>query len=101
MSSVLKPLLTPQEYLARERKAEFKSEFYRGEMFAMAGAKYPHNRVKDNVARHAGNQLDGGPCQLLTSDQRVKVEATGLYAYPDIVVVCDDLQFEDGNNDTL
>ena len=30
MSSVLKPILTPQEYLAIERKAEFKSEFYDG-----------------------------------------------------------------------
>ena len=36
MSSVPKTLLTPQEYLARERKAEFKSEYYRGEIFAMA-----------------------------------------------------------------
>ena len=101
MSSLLKPLLTPEEYLARERRAEFKSEFYRGEMFAMAGAKYPHNRVKDNVARHTGNQLEGGPCQLLTSDMRVKIQATGLYTYPDIVVFCDEPQYEDENLDTL
>src|SRR5437879_3828707 len=101
MSSVLKPLLTPQEYLARERQAEFKSEYYRGEVFAMAGASYEHTRVKDNFARHTGNQLEGGPCQELTSDMRVKIDATGLYTYPDIVVVCDEPQFEDKVFDTL
>lgn len=101
MSSVMKTFLTPQEYLARERKAEFKSEYYRGEMYAMAGARFEHTRIKDNTARHAGNQLDNGPCQVLTSDMRVKVDATGLYTYPDIIVVCDEPKFEDEMFDTL
>ena len=38
--------LTAAEYLAIERKAEFKSEYFNGEMFAMAGAARPHNRLK-------------------------------------------------------
>jgi Uma2 family endonuclease len=101
MSLVLKPFLTPQEYLAIERKAEFKSEFYQGEMFAMAGASFEHTRIKDNVARHAGNQLADGPCQILTSDMRVKVDETGLYTYPDIVVICEEPRFEDNVFDTL
>lgn len=101
MSSVLKPLLTPQEYLTRERKAEFRSEYYRGEMFAMAGASYHHNRIQQNVARHTENQLDGGPCEVLAADMRVKVNASGLYTYPDIIVLCDKPQFEDGVLDTL
>ncbi len=101
MSSVPKILLTSQEYLSRERKAAFKSEFYRGEMFAMAGASWEHTSVKDNIARHAGNQLDDGPCRVLTSDLRVKVDATGLYTYPDIVIVSDEPLFEDNMFDTL
>jgi Uma2 family endonuclease len=101
MSSVPQRLLTPQEYLAIERKAEFKSEFYDGEMFAMAGASWEHTFIKDNVARHAGNQLADGPCRVLTSDMRVKVDATGLYTYPDIVIVCTELKFEDKVFDTL
>ncbi len=101
MSSVLKPLLTPQEYLARERKAEFKSEYYRGETFAMAGASWEHTLIKDNLAIEAGNQLKGGPCRILTSDLRVKVSATGLYTYPDAIVVCDEPKFEDDVFDTL
>jgi Uma2 family endonuclease len=101
MSSVLKPLLTPQEYLARERKAVFKSEFYRGEMFAMAGASWEHTLIKDNTARATGNQLEGGPCRVLTSDLRVKVDVSGLYTYPDLIVVCEEPQFEDKLFDTL
>src|SRR5207302_1601010 len=101
MSSVPKRLLSPQEYLERERKAEFRSEFYAGEMFAMAGTTYEHTVIKDNIARHAGNQLEGGPCRVLTSDMRLKVDATGLYTYPDIVIVCEKPQLEDNFFDTL
>jgi Uma2 family endonuclease len=101
MSTVSNRLLTAQEYLARERLADFRSEFCRGEMFAMAGASWEHTLIKDNLAREAGNQLKGGPCHALTSDLRVKVNATGLYTYPDMVVVCDEPQFEDEVMDTL
>jgi Uma2 family endonuclease len=101
MSSVLKPLLTPQEYLARERQAEFRSEYYRGEMFAMAGTSWEHTLIKENIALEAGGQLKDGPCRVLTSDLRVNIPATGLYTYPDIIVVCDKPEFEDAVFDTL
>jgi Uma2 family endonuclease len=101
MSTVAKPLLSPQEYLVRERRADFRSEFYRGEMFAMAGASWEHTLIKDNLARETGNQLKAGPCRAVTSDLRVKVTATELYTYPDIVVVCDEPKFEDDHFDTL
>ena len=101
MSSVSKRLLSPKEYLAQERRAEFKSEYLRGEIFAMAGASYEHTLAKDNLAREAGNQLKGTPCRLLTSDMRVKVEATGVYTYADIAIVCDEPRFEDEVFDTL
>lgn len=101
MSAVPTPVLTPEQYLARERAAEFKSEYLRGEVFAMAGASYVHTRVKENVARQAGNQLQGTPCFVLSSDQRVKVSSSGLYTYPDVLIVCGEPQFEDAHVDTL
>lgn len=101
MSTVPELLLTPQEYLARERQAGFRSEFYRGEIFAMAGASWRHTLIKDNMSRETGNMLQSGPCQVVTSDLRVKISATGLYTYPDLVVVCDEPQFEDQTQDTL
>lgn len=101
MSSVQKRRLSPQEYLAKERLADYRSEFHRGEMFAMSGASWEHTLIKDNLARSAGNQLEGGPCHVVTSDLRVKVDATGLYTYPDVAIVCGKPEFEDDVFDTL
>lgn len=102
MSAVPQPRkLTEDEYLALDRAAEVKSEFYDGVMYAMSGAKMPHNRAKDNLARHLNNQLDGGPCYAVTSDMRVKVRATGFIAFPDVVVVCGEAEYDGGRTDVL
>ena len=101
MSTAQKPTLSPEQYLDRERTANYRSEYYRGEMFAMAGASWEHTLIKDNLARETGNQLKYGPCRVVTSDLRVKVSVTGLYTYPDMTIVCDEPQFEDGVMDTL
>jgi Uma2 family endonuclease len=101
MSAVPKQLLTAAEYLAKERKAEFKSEFFRGEMFAMAGASREHNRVKDNLIGELHARLKGGPCQSFSSDQRVMVDATGLYTYPDVVIVCGAVETDPADRDTI
>jgi Uma2 family endonuclease len=101
MTAVPKPKMTEAEYLAIEEKAEFKSEFYRGEMFATSGASLPHSRIKDNLARHLNNQWDGGPCFAVTSDLKVKVNRTGLYTYPDVVVVCGEPEYLTGRTDVI
>ena len=101
MSAAAKLKLTPAQYLEQERLASFKSEYIDGEVFAMSGASYEHTLIKDNLARELGNRLKGGACRVLTSDLRVKVEGAGLYAYPDLVVVCDGPAFEDELFDTL
>jgi Uma2 family endonuclease len=67
----------------------------------MAGTSFRHSLIKDNVSGETRNQLRNGPCRVVTSDQRVKVKNTGLYTYPDIVIVCDEPQFEDKMFDTL
>lgn len=101
MSSVPKRRLTAEEYLQIERAAEFKSEFYRGEMSAMSGASREHNLIAGNVAGELGNQLKRVPCEVYQSDMRVKVSRTGLYTYPDVAVVCSEPRFEDQEVDTL
>jgi Uma2 family endonuclease len=101
MSAVPKPKLTAAEYLAIERLAEFKSEFFQGEMFAMAGASRFHNRVKERLIGLLFSRLEGGPCQTFSSDQRVLVDRTGLYTYPDIVILCGTPEFDSLDPDTL
>jgi Uma2 family endonuclease len=101
MSSVPKRLLTPEEYLARERVASYRSEFYRGEIFAMAGGSEQHALIKDNVAGETRGHLKGITCRVMTSDIRVRVSDTGLYTYPDVTVVCGESQYDDEVRDTL
>jgi len=92
---------TPEEYLAQERKAEFKSEYIAGQIVAMSGASREHNLMTANLARVLGSQLLDRPCEVYVSDMRVKVTERGMYTYPDTVVVCDDARFEDEQVDTL
>lgn len=101
MSSLPKHRMTPEEYLKYERAAEYKSEFYDGEVFAMAGASRNHNLVVANVVAELRTHLKKRPCQVYPSDMRVKVLESGLYTYPDVVVVCDEPKFEDNEFDTL
>jgi Uma2 family endonuclease len=101
MSTVPKRLLTEAEYLAKERTAEFRSEFYRGEMFAMSGASREHNVIALNIATELHRQLQGGPCEVYATDMRVRVSPAGLYTYPDVIVVCGGPEFLDDEVDTL
>lgn len=101
MSTPPKSYLSPAQYLAKERKAEFKSQYYRGEMFAMAGASREHNLIVANLVGEIGNALKNRRYEVYPSDMRVKVTATGLYTYPDATVVCGDPEFEDEQFDTL
>lgn len=113
MSSQAKTYLTPEEYLAIERKAETKSEYFNGEMFplrgmgkphdafAMVGVSREHNLITANIIITLGHQLRDKPSELYPSDMRVRVPATGLYTYPDVVLVCNEPKFEDDYFDTL
>ena len=96
---------TPEEYLALERKAENKSEYIAGQIFAMSGVSREHSLINTNLLRVLSSQLLDLPCEVHASDLRVKVGARvsgrSLYTYPDITVVCGDAQFEDSQVDTL
>ncbi len=96
-----KRVFTPQEYLTLERQAATKSEFFDGEIYAMAGASRKHVLVEGNLIRELGTRLKGRPCTVLTSNMRVRMGATGLYTYPDASVVCGQPVFEDIQGDTL
>ena len=101
MPTAEKRRLTAAEYLAIESTSEIRHEFLDGEMFAMSGGSLWHNLIKDNFARAVANRLSGGTCRVVTSDQRLKVDATGLYTYPDVLVFCGPPVMEDGVHHTL
>src|SRR5438067_3496422 len=96
---------TPEEYLAHEREAEYKSEYIAGQVVAMSGVIREHSLINSNLVRVLSSQLLDRPCEVHASAMRVKVgakvNARSLYTYPDIAVVCGDVQFEDDQVDTL
>ena len=101
MSSAPVQRLSRDEYLALERRSELRHQFFNGEMFAMSGASRIHNLIALNLGAELRNQLREKSCEVYTSDMRVLVDATGMYTYPDVVVVCGEPQLEDKHLDTL
>lgn len=101
VSTQPKARITPQEYLALERRAEIKSEYFDGEMFAMSGASREHTKIVANITAELINQFMDRPCEVYPLDMRTKVSPTGLYTYPDLAAVCGEPEFEDAHLDTL
>jgi Uma2 family endonuclease len=101
MSALPEQHLTPEQYLEFERNSDERHEYFQGEIYAMSGASEAHNTITFNTAGSLHFQLRKRPCKGYSTDMRVKVRAVGLYTYPDVVVVCGEPKFEDGEFDTL
>jgi len=101
MSALPTSYISPEDYLELERRAPTKSQYFKGEIFAMAGASERHISIVANITSSFVSQLKGRPCKVYPTDMRVRVAATGLYTYPDIVVLCGAPRFDDKNRDTL
>lgn len=101
MFAVEKKLISEKEYLATERNASFKSEFFKGEAFAMAGASRAHNIITGNLVGILLNHLKGKGCRPYSNDMRLHIPLTTLYTYPDILVTCGKEEFLDNEFDTL
>jgi len=79
--------MSPEEYLAWERREERKHEYFEGEVYAMAGGSPRHNRLSSKINTALENAL-GGRCHVFSSDQRIRSRER-RYVYPDVSVVCD------------
>lgn len=101
MSAVPTSRFTIQEYLARERDAQAKSEYYRGQIFAMAGGTYRHNTIVGNLFARLYAKLTGTGCTASTSDQRIRVPDNDFNTYPDVSVVCGEPKFDDEDRDAI
>jgi Uma2 family endonuclease len=101
MSSQPKTFLTAEEYLEQERRAEYKSEYLAGEVVAMAGASRRHGLIVANLIAALHRQLKNRSCEVQGSDLRLRVAPGGLYTYPDVMVICAEVQFADDQKDTV
>jgi Uma2 family endonuclease len=101
MSTQPKPYLTPEQYLEIERAAEHKSEYFNGEMYAMAGGTLNHSRIASDVLTLLNVQMRGRRCEIAESNLRLRVTPEGLFTYPDIFVFCGEPQLADDRKDTV
>ena len=92
---------TPEQYLAMEERSDTKSEFYRGEIFAMAGASSNHNLLVSNTITSLNQFFRGKPCLVYPSDMRLWIRKNDLATYPDVMVVCGRPLFYEGRTDTV
>ena len=81
-------LVSKEEYFEELLKSDVKLEYHAGEIVAMAGAQFSHNRINSNLVFLLETCLREGKCMVLSSDQLVKVEACEKYTFPDLVIVC-------------
>ncbi|MCW5959403.1 MAG: Uma2 family endonuclease [Pyrinomonadaceae bacterium] len=95
-----KKIYTPEEYLALEEKAEYRSEYDNGEIIAMAGGSLKHLRIISNLTRYVGNRLSND-CEVLPTELKVWVEPFNRFYYPDLVVLCGEPNFYRERNDTV
>ena len=95
------PRLSPEEYLAIERAAEFKSEYYNGEMFAMSGGSWSHAIIMSNLGSELRGALRNKGLVVGASVLRTCVAHSGFYTYPDVIFIHGEPFCADEQNDTL
>ena len=101
MAALAQQRMSEAEYLAFERDSEIKHEYLDGMMYAMSGASQAHNLIVTYTATSIGTQTRNQPIEIYICQMRVNVEATGLYTYPDLSLVCGEAQLADDKFDTL
>lgn len=94
MSALRKLRFTPEEYLALEDQAEYKSEYVHGEIFAMAGTQPVHNQIVGAIIRALGRRFQGRDCDTFFMDIRLRSADGDMYTYPDVMALCGAPQFE-------
>lgn len=96
-----KKYYTPEEYFEIEKYAKYKSEYYRGEIFAMSGGTLNHNRITLNIAGALNAAFSIKPCEAFASDLRIQIDKDKHYTYPDVTVVCGKLELAEGHKDMI
>jgi Uma2 family endonuclease len=94
-------VFSTEEYLHLENSTEWKSEFFNGQIYAMAGASPNHVRLSGNAYHTLRTQLVGSSCEAFNSDRRVQISETSAYVYPDVTVACPPVQFSEHDPNAL
>ncbi len=93
--------VSPERYLEMERSSEQKHEYFKGEVFAMAGVSKAHNIIVKNLNTIVLPFLKGKNCDMFGSDLRIHIPENSLYTYPDCSIICGEWETTDEEKDTV
>lgn len=93
--------LSVEEFLAMEEKSDLKHEYYKGEIFAFAGASFNHNKISSNISAAIHSNLINIDCDVVSNDLRVWVKEKDFFTYPGILVICSKPEFFNDRTDTV
>ncbi|QTA93791.1 Uma2 family endonuclease [Desulfonema magnum] len=93
--------ISAEEYLEMEKTAEYKNEYFQGEIFAMTGASFNHNLIVSNIIIALGSRLRNSSCFIFSGDMKIQVDEAMHYTYPDVSIVCGDIEFVGGRDDVI
>lgn len=93
--------ITEDDYLKMERMSPFKNEYYRGNVYAMGGASFRHNKILSNLVGEVIPNLKNKKCSAYFNDLRIHVPDPPFYAYPDLIILCGKEEFSDEVKDTI
>lgn len=81
---------TVEEYLEAEEATSDKHEYYRGEIYLMAGGSPRHSAIGGNVIFELGAAFrkKHKGCLVYTSDIKIHVPAETYFTYPDAAIIC-------------
>ncbi len=92
---------TPEEYLALEAEADYRSEYHDGEIFPMSGGTTNHNQIAVNFATELNFALKQQDYRVFMADLRLWIPAHELYTYPDVFVIAGQAAYKEGCKDTV
>lgn len=95
------PVFTLDEYLALERPSEIRHEYLDGTVYAMAGETPEHSIICFNLASTVGAKMRRKNCQGYSPNMKVRTDQSGLFAYPDLMIVCGKAEYHDNHRDVL
>lgn len=92
---------TPEEYLALEETAEYKSEYHDGEIVPMTGGTTNHNRIARNMLIALSLQLRGQDYEVFIGDVRLWIPKFKRFTYPDVMVIAGQPEYYNNRKDTI
>ena len=101
MSTLTVTHVTPEEYLAAERLSETRGEYLDGDVHPMTGGTANHIRIVSNITTELNTQLRGRQCDVFPVDMKVRLPDLQKFFYPDVTVVCGELQYHDERRDII